>query len=94
MCKRSADYVHQDVVFGYEHAGGGRRGRHFCDRTGVCQDYAHLAVAFCRSLNIPARYCTGYLGGVVLAIDSPMDFFAWLEAHLDGEWLSTHRTID
>jgi transglutaminase-like putative cysteine protease len=82
------DYVHHHIAFGYEHARASRTAwEAFCDRTGVCRDYTHLAVAFCRCLNIPARYCTGYLGdlGVPLS-DAPMDFAAWFEAYLGGEW--------
>lgn len=82
------DYVHQHIIFGYEHARATRTAwEAFCDRTGVCRDYAHLAVAFCRCMNIPARYCTGYLGDIgVPASDAPMDFAAWFEAYLDGAW--------
>ena len=54
---------------------------------GVCRDYAHLAVAFCRALNIPARYCTGYLGDVGTPPPYPPgDFAAWFEAYLGGQW--------
>jgi transglutaminase-like putative cysteine protease len=82
------DYVHQHIAFGYEHARASRTAwEGFCDRTGVCRDYAHLAVAFCRCLNIPARYCTGYLSDIgVPASAAPMDFAAWFEAYLGGEW--------
>ncbi|HUN96746.1 MAG TPA: transglutaminase family protein [Bradyrhizobium sp.] len=82
------DYVHQHIAFGYEHARAGRTAwEAYCDRTGVCRDFAHLAVAFCRCMNIPARYCTGYLGDIgVPAADAPMDFAAWFEAYLGGEW--------
>jgi transglutaminase-like putative cysteine protease len=82
------DYVHQHIAFGYEHARAGRTAwEAFCDRTGVCRDFAHLAVAFCRCMNIPARYCTGYLGDIGVPVaDAPMDFAAWFEAYLGGEW--------
>jgi len=82
------DYVHHHIAFGYEHARASRTAwEAFCDRTGVCRDYAHLAVALCRCMNIPARYCTGYLGDIgVPASDAPMDFSAWFEAYLGGEW--------
>jgi transglutaminase-like putative cysteine protease len=82
------DYVHQHIAFGYEHARASRTAwEAHCDRTGVCRDYAHLAVAFCRCMNIPARYCTGYLGDIgVPASDAPMDFAAWFEAYLGGGW--------
>ena len=82
------DYVHRHIVFGYEHARASRTAwEGYCDRTGVCRDYAHLAVAFCRCMNIPARYCTGYLADIgVPASDAPMDFAAWFEAFVGGEW--------
>jgi transglutaminase-like putative cysteine protease len=82
------DYVHQHIVFGYEHARASRTAwEAHCDRTGVCRDYAHLAVAFCRCINIPARYCTGYLGDIGVPVsDAPMDFAAWFEAYVGGKW--------
>ena len=59
----------------------------FHDKTGVCRDYAHLAVAFCRCMNIPARYCTGYLGDIGMPPPyGPMDFAAWFEVFLGGHW--------
>src|SRR5437870_6682556 len=82
------DYVHHHIVFGYEHARMTRTALEaFHDRTGVCRDYTHLAVAFCRCMNIPARYCTGYLGdiGVPPPHGTP-DFAAWFEAFLGGHW--------
>ena len=82
------DYVHRHIVFGYEHARMTRTALEaFHDKTGVCRDYTHLAVAFCRCMNIPARYCTGYLGdmGTPLPHGTP-DFAAWFEAFLDGHW--------
>ena len=82
------DYVHHHITFGYEHARMTRTALEaFHDKTGVCRDYAHLAVTFCRCLNIPARYCTGYLGDI--GTPKPwgmMDFAAWFEAYLDGNW--------
>ncbi len=82
------DYVHGHITFGYEHARMTRTALEaFYDRTGVCRDYTHLAVALCRCMNIPARYCTGYLGDIgVPKADAPMDFAAWFEAFLDGHW--------
>ncbi len=82
------DFVHQHIAFGYEHARASRTAwEAYCDRTGVCRDYAHLAVAFCRCMNIPARYCTGYLGDIgVPASAAPMDFAGWFEAFLGGAW--------
>jgi transglutaminase-like putative cysteine protease len=59
----------------------------YYDRTGVCRDYTHLAVAFCRCMNIPARYCTGYLGDIgVPPPHGTMDFAAWFEVFLGGKW--------
>jgi transglutaminase-like putative cysteine protease len=82
------DWVHRHITFGYEHARMTRTALEaYFDRTGVCRDYAHLAVAFCRCMNIPARYCTGYLGDIgVPKTAAPMDFAAWFEAYLDGHW--------
>ena len=82
------DYVHGHIAFGYEHARMTRTAfEAYFDRTGVCRDYAHLAVAFCRCMNIPARYCTGYLGDIgIPKSTAPMDFAAWFEAFLDGHW--------
>lgn len=82
------DYVHHHITFGYEHA---RRTKTaweaFNERTGVCRDYAHLAIAFCRCMNIPARYCTGYLGDMGTPPPyGPMDFAAWFQAYLNGHW--------
>jgi transglutaminase-like putative cysteine protease len=73
------DYVHQRIAFGYEHARATRTAWvAYCDRTGVCRDYAHLAVAFCRCMNIPVRYCTDYLGDHSLVRSLPR----WRLAHL------------
>ena len=90
--KAILDYVHQHITFGYEHARNSRTAwEAWCDRTGVCRDFAHLAVAFCRCMNIPARYCTGYLGDIgVPPDDAPMDFSAWFEVYLGGAW----HTVD
>ena len=82
------DFVHQHIQFGYGFARSTKTAREvYEERAGVCRDFAHLAIAFCRSMNIPARYCTGYLGDIgVPASDSPMDFSGWFEAFLDGRW--------
>jgi transglutaminase-like putative cysteine protease len=82
------DYVHRHITFGYEHARMTRTALEaFYDKTGVCRDYTHLAVAFCRCMNIPARYCTGYLGDIgVPPPHGTMDFAAWFEVFLDGHW--------
>ncbi|MCZ6772270.1 MAG: transglutaminase family protein [Proteobacteria bacterium] len=82
------DFVHQHIAFGYEHARVTKTALEaYQEGRGVCRDYAHLAIAFCRALNIPARYCTGYLSYVGIASPHPPgDFAAWFEAYLDGEW--------
>jgi transglutaminase-like putative cysteine protease len=82
------DFVHQHIEFGYQHASSTKTAWEvFNDRRGVCRDFAHLAVAFCRCMNIPARYCTGYLGDVGLPPPyAPMDFAGWFEAYLGGAW--------
>ncbi len=82
------DFVHQRINFGYEHARPTRTASEAYEEChGVCRDYAHLAVAFCRALNIPARYCTGYLGDVGTPPPYPPgDFAAWFEAFLGGNW--------
>jgi transglutaminase-like putative cysteine protease len=84
------DYVHERISFGYHHARNDRTAREgHEERVGVCRDFAHLAVTLCRCMNIPARYCTGYLGDIGVPVDpSPMDFSAWFEAYLDGRWFT------
>ena len=83
-----SDYVHDHITFGYEHARVTRTALEaFEEKVGVCRDFAHLAVAFCRCMNIPARYCTGYLSDIGQPPPyAPMDFAAWFEAYLDGHW--------
>ena len=82
------DYVHNHVHFDYMQARNTRTAWDvFKERVGVCRDYMHLAITFCRCLNIPARYCTGYLGDIGVPLsDSPMDFSAWFEAYVGGQW--------
>jgi transglutaminase-like putative cysteine protease len=82
------DHVHRHIAFGYDHARATKTALEvFKEKTGVCRDYAHLAIAFCRCMNIPARYCTGYLGDIGMPPPyGPMDFAAWFEAYLDGRW--------
>ena len=82
------DFVHEHISFGYKYARPTRTAwEAFNEKKGVCRDYTHLAVAFCRCMNIPARYCTGYLSDVgVPPPYSPMDFAAWFEAYLGGHW--------
>ena len=82
------DFVNQHIAFGYRFARPTKTASEaFHERQGVCRDYAHLAIALCRCLNIPARYCTGYLGDIDVPPDNaPMDFAAWFEAYIGGAW--------
>jgi transglutaminase-like putative cysteine protease len=82
------DYTHERVEFGYHHARATRTaGEAHEECRGVCRDFAHLAITLCRCMNIPARYCTGYLGDIgVPPADAPMDFSAWFDVYLGGEW--------
>jgi transglutaminase-like putative cysteine protease len=82
------DFVHGHIQFGYGFARPTKTAwEAYQERAGVCRDFAHLAIAFCRSVNIPARYCTGYLGDIgVPPSAAPMDFSGWFEAFLDGHW--------
>ena len=82
------DFVHRHIEFGYKHARSTRTALEaYKEGRGVCRDYAHLAVAFCRCMNIPARYCTGYLGDIgTPPPHGPMDFAAWFEAYLGDRW--------
>ena len=82
------DYVHDRLGFSYPDARSTRTAwEGYQERLGVCRDFAHLAIAFCRSMNIPARYCTGFLGDIgVPPVPDPMDFSAWFEAYLGDRW--------
>ena len=82
------DWVHQKVEFGYPYARPTKTAVDvYMERRGVCRDFQHLAIAFCRALNIPARYATGYLGDIAVpAAPFPMDFSAWFEVYLQDRW--------
>jgi len=83
------DFVHQHIKFGYQNASRTRTALGACNNEGqgVCRDYAHRAIALCRCLNIPARYCTGFLGDVGTQPPfAPGDFAAWFEAYLGDRW--------
>jgi transglutaminase-like putative cysteine protease len=86
------DYTHERITFGYQHARADRTASEcHAERKGVCRDFAHLAITLCRCLNIPARYCTGYLGDIGVPPDvAPMDFSAWFDVFLNGTW----HTVD
>ncbi|RTL45206.1 MAG: transglutaminase family protein [Candidatus Melainabacteria bacterium] len=81
------DWVFDNVKFGYQFANATKGAYEvYQDRKGVCRDFTHLAVTFCRALNIPARYATGYLGDIGVSVDSPMDFSACFQCYLGGKW--------
>ena len=82
------DYAHNQIRFDYQQARSTRTASEgHREQVGVCRDFAHLAVTLCRCMNIPARYCTGYLGDIgVPPVPSPMDFSAWFEVYLGGRW--------
>ena len=88
MVEAIVDWAHNHITFGYHFARNTRTAwEGYQERVGVCRDYAHLAVTLCRCMNIPARYCTGYLGDIgVPPVDAPMDFSAWFEVFVNGEW--------
>jgi transglutaminase-like putative cysteine protease len=86
--KAILSYAHERIRFDYSQARSDRTAWDAHEeRVGVCRDYAHLAIALCRCMNIPARYCTGYLGDIGVPLDpNPMDFSAWFEVYLGGAW--------
>ncbi len=82
------DFVHNHVQFGYEHSSSVRTASDtYAQARGVCRDFTHLAITLCRCLNIPARYCTGYISDIGQPPPyPPMDFAAWMEVFLGGQW--------
>ena len=81
------NWVHGKVAFNYQHARPTKTAVDvFTERVGVCRDFQHLAITFCRAMNIPARYATGYLGDIGVPVVLPMDFSAWFEVWLEGQW--------
>ncbi len=86
--KAVCDFVHDHVTFGYEHARATRTAAETLEEgVGVCRDFTHLAVALCRCLNIPARYCTGYVSDIGQSSrQAAMDFAAWMEVYLGSQW--------
>ena len=82
------DFVHSHISFGYQHGRPTKTALDaFNEGKGVCRDFAHLSIAFCRALNIPARYGSGYLGDIGIPYNpDPMDFCAWFEVFLGGRW--------
>ena len=86
--QKICDYVHSRLKFSYSDACSTRTAWDgHAEQLGVCRDFAHLAITLCRCMNIPARYCTGYLGDIgVPPVEDPMDFSAWFEVYLGGRW--------
>ena len=81
------NWVHSKVAFNYQHARPTKTAMDlYTERVGVCRDFQHLAITFCRAMNIPARYATGYLGDIGVPVVLPMDFSAWFEVWLDNRW--------
>ena len=81
------DYVHNHIRFNYQNARATRTAfEAWQEQTGVCRDFAHLAVTLCRCMNIPTRYVNGYLGDIGVPVTGPMDFAAWMQCYLDGTW--------
>jgi transglutaminase-like putative cysteine protease len=85
-------WVHNHVEFGYAYARNTRTALEvYQEQKGVCRDFTHLTITLLRALGIPARYATGYLGDIGVPISpEPMDFSAWLEVYLGGQW----HTVD
>jgi transglutaminase-like putative cysteine protease len=88
LVKAICDYVHDRITFGYQHASPTKTAWDaHSEGRGVCRDFAHLAITLCRCMNVPARYCTGYLGDIGMPPDpAPMDFSAWFEVYLGDRW--------
>lgn len=88
LVRAVCDFVHQHVQFDYLQARATRTALEvYQERVGVCRDFTHLAITLCRCLNVPARYCTGYLGDIGVPADpAPMDVSAWFEVFLGGQW--------
>jgi transglutaminase-like putative cysteine protease len=85
--QKIVEYTHQRITFGYEHARPTKTAYEAHEEGfGVCRDYAHLAITLCRCMNIPARYCTGYMGDIGVPLAGEMDFSAWFEVYLGDRW--------
>ncbi len=84
------NFANRRILFNYQNARNTRTALEgYQEGTGVCRDYAHLAITLCRCMNIPARYCTGYLGDIgVPPVPDPMDFSAWFEVYMGGRWIT------
>lgn len=88
LVQRICDFVHERIQFSYEDASPTKTAWDaYEERRGVCRDFAHLAITLCRCMNVPARYCTGYLGDIGVPVSpAPMDFSAWFEVYLGDQW--------
>ncbi|GAA5628642.1 hypothetical protein Brsp05_03941 [Brucella sp. NBRC 12953] len=84
------DFVNAHLSFSYGYARSTRTALEaYNERVGVCRDFAHLTITLCRALNIPARYANGFMGDIGVPADpSPMDYNAWVEVFLDGQWFT------
>jgi transglutaminase-like putative cysteine protease len=81
------DWLHSNILYGVGSTSSTSAWDAYQERRGVCRDFAHLGIAFCRALNFPARYVCGYLPDINVAYDpAPMDFHAWFEVYIDGLW--------
>jgi len=81
------NFVHNHLTFGYKFGRPTKTaGEALREGTGVCRDFAHLAIALCRAMNVPARYASGYLGDIGVPPSGPADFCAWFEAYLEDRW--------
>ena len=80
-------FVHDHVTFGYQFGRPNKTASEvFREKSGVCRDFAHLSIALCRAMNIPARYASGYLGDIGVPYSGAGDFCAWFEVYLGGRW--------
>ncbi|MBX3065221.1 MAG: transglutaminase family protein [Anaerolineae bacterium] len=83
------DWLHSNISYGKGSTSITSAWDAYQQQCGVCRDFAHLGVAFCRALNFPARYVCGYLPDINVPIDpTPMDFHAWFEVYMDGLWFT------
>jgi transglutaminase-like putative cysteine protease len=81
------NFVQNHITFGYEFAHPSKTAAGvLTEGRGVCRDFAHLFVTFCRAMNIPARYASGYLSDIGVPVTGPGDFCAWCEVFLGGRW--------
>lgn len=81
------DYVHEQTTFDYKFGRPTKTAHEvYVEKTGVCRDFAHLAISLCRAMNIPARYVSGYISDISAPEAGPTDFCAWFEVFLDGGW--------